>query len=198
MLVDHVTFAYGGKVILRDFTLSLPNTGVTALSGPSGCGKTTLLRLLAGLERPQSGRIIAPGLEKTVFLFQEDRLLPGLSAEKQLRAVLPRGTDAAGPLEAVGLEKEADTPVSELSGGMRRRVALARAMAYAVDKALLILDEPFTGVDPETAKRIMSHLRRTFRIPILLSAHESETLSLADSVIRLQGPPLSVDSSGVA
>lgn len=192
MRFEDVTFTYGEKVILKSFTLTLPDTGVTALSGPSGCGKTTLLRLLAGLERPQSGKILSPGTDKTAFLFQEDRLLPGFSAEKQLKAVLPRGVDVSEYLEAVGLGREADTPVSELSGGMRRRVALARAMAYAVDKSLLILDEPFTGVDSETAKAIMARLRSRLHIPILLSAHEFETLSLADSVIKLQGPPLSV------
>lgn len=190
MRIENVTFSYGHKVILRDFTLSLPDAGVTALSGPSGCGKTTLLRLLAGLERPQAGTVLAPGTEKTAFLFQEDRLLPGFTAGAQLKAVLPRGTDTAKYLAEVGLEKETDTPVSQLSGGMKRRVALARAVAYAEGKALLLLDEPFTGVDPETAKAILERVKARLRIPILLSAHESETLGLADTVISLQGPPL--------
>ncbi len=192
MRVENVSFAYGDKVILDRFTLTLPDTGVTALSGPSGCGKTTLLRLIAGLERPRAGRIEAPGLAKTSFLFQEDRLLPGFTAARQLRAVLPRGAEVLPYLEDVGLGGEAETAVSELSGGMRRRVALARAMAYAGGKALLILDEPFTGVDPETSRAVMARLRRRLQIPILLSAHESETLSLADTVINLHGPPLTV------
>lgn len=184
MRLENVTFSYGDKVIIRDFTLSLPDLGVTAISGPSGCGKTTLLRLIAGLERPASGTVTAPPPSDIAILFQEDRLLPGFTSSDQLRAVLRRGASTAKYLEAVGLSAEADTPVRSLSGGMRRRVALARAMAFAEGKKLLILDEPFTGVDPETAKKIMSTLR-ALSIPILYSAHDSETLSLSDTLIPL-------------
>lgn len=189
MRLENVSFTYGDKVILDNFTLDLPDCGVTALSGPSGCGKTTLLRLLAGLEVPKGGRVDGPASQMTSVLFQEDRLLPGFTAASQLRAVLPRGADIKGYLEAVGLAAEADSKVETLSGGMRRRVAIARTMAYARGKALLILDEPFTGVDEENAKRIMGHLR-ALRIPILFTAHDAQSLALADSVITLDGPPL--------
>lgn len=189
MRLENVTFSYGEKRVLDGLTLTLPGSGVTALSGPSGCGKTTLLRLLAGLETPQSGLVEAPGLSDTAILFQEDRLLPGFSAASQLRAVLPRGADVGAALSAVGLEGEADTPVKSLSGGMRRRVALARAMAYAAGKRLLLLDEPFTGVDAENAAAIMEHLR-ALGVPIVLSAHDAGSLALADTVIRFSGPPL--------
>jgi ABC-type Mn2+/Zn2+ transport system ATPase subunit len=84
----------------------------------------------------------------------------------------------------VGLEEERNSPVSALSGGMQRRVALARLMAYGRDKELLLLDEPFTGIDPPRAARIMEELRR-MELPILLAAHDSETLRLADRVIQL-------------
>lgn len=191
MRLEAVTFSYGGKAVLRGFTLDLPDSGVTALTGPSGCGKTTLLRLIAGLETPQEGTIDAPGLRDTAFLFQEDRLLPGLTAASQLRAVLPRGADPLPWLEAVGLAAEAKTAVGALSGGMRRRVAIARAMAYGEGRRLIILDEPFTGVDAENAERIMARLR-SLRLPILMSAHETESLALADTVLRLSGPPLAV------
>lgn len=191
MRLENVSFSYSDKVILDDLTLSLPDSGVTALSGPSGCGKTTLLRLLAVLERPQGGHIDTPGLENTAVLFQEDRLLPHFTAAAQLRAVLPRGTDVLPHLAAVGLESEADTVVEALSGGMRRRVAIARAMAFAKGKRLLILDEPFTGVDPDTARAIMEKLR-ALHIPTVMSAHDAESLSLADTVLRLSGPPLTL------
>lgn len=189
MRLDHVTFAYGTRTVLSDLTLRLPEAGVTALSGPSGCGKTTLLRLLAGLETPQGGVVDAPGPQHTALLFQEDRLLPRFTAAQQLRAVLPRGADPAPYLEAVGLSAEAESAVETLSGGMRRRVAIARAMAYGRDKRLLLLDEPFTGVDPVNAKKIMGRLR-ALRIPIVLSAHDAESLSLADTVLVFSGPPL--------
>ncbi len=191
MKFENVSFSYGSRTVLDGFCLEVPEAGVTALSGPSGCGKTTLLRLAAGLLRPASGRVVGPGPEGTAILFQEDRLLPGFSVSRQLRAVLPRGAGVSEYLQAVGLADEADTPVEDLSGGMRRRVALARALAYAEGKELLILDEPFTGVDMDNAGRIMARLRQ-IKIPILLSAHDAGSLALADRVIRLSGPPLEI------
>lgn len=196
MRLENVSFSYGDKVILDGFSLSLPDGGVTALSGPSGCGKTTLLRLLAGLLTPESGSVDAPGLARTAVLFQEDRLLPAFSAAAQLKAVLPRGAEVVDYLDAVGLASEVDSPVEALSGGMKRRVALARALAYAGDKSLLLLDEPFTGVDAGNARRIMARLR-ALDIPILLSAHDAESLSLADRVIHLFGPPLSENPDNI-
>lgn len=190
MKVKNLTFSYGEKTVLDGFSLELPDHGVTALSGPSGCGKTTLLRLIAGLLTPDAGELDVPGPEDVCILFQEDRLLPGFTAARQLQAVLPRGVDVTRYLAAVGLSGEAQTYVGSLSGGMRRRVALARALAFAENKSLLLLDEPFTGVDAENARRIMAHLR-ALNLPILLSAHDGETLSMADQVIELAGPPLS-------
>ena len=88
--LDHISFEYGRREILSDFTLTLPGVGVTILRGPSGCGKTTLLRLLAGLEQPRSGQITGVCPRETAFLFQENRLLPWRTAEQHLTDVLPR------------------------------------------------------------------------------------------------------------
>lgn len=187
MKLEGITFSYGEKTILKEFSLALPDSGVTALAGPSGCGKTTLLRLLAGLETPQAGRMDVPG--DTAFLFQENRLFPHLTAGVQIQAVLPRGGDPLPWLALVGLGDQAGAPVEELSGGMQRRVALARCMAYGRDKSLFLLDEPFTGIDPARRRSLMEALRRT-GTPVLFSAHDAESLALADHVIRLEGPPL--------
>jgi len=189
MRLAGLCFSYGERVILDHFSLELPSGGVTALAGPSGCGKTTLLRLLAGLEVPQRGALDVPKPEETAFLFQENRLLPGLCAADQLRVVLPRGGDPRPWLEAVGLAGEALALPEALSGGMQRRLALARCLAYGQNKSLLLLDEPFTGVDPARAKDCMESIR-TLGIPVLYSAHDAESLALADRVIRLDGPPL--------
>lgn len=189
MKLTNLNFCYGDKVILKDFSLSLPDTGITALAGPSGCGKTTLLRLLGGLEAPQSGTLEAPAAEKTAFLFQENRLLPGLSAADQIRVVLPRGEDPLPWLAAVGLAGEENTRPDALSGGMQRRVALARCLAYGRDKALLLLDEPFAGIDPERTVSLMEYIR-SLQVPVLYSAHDAQSLALADRMVRLEGPPL--------
>ena len=89
----------------------------------------------------------------------------------------------------MGLGDAADVRPEELSGGMRRRVALARCLAYGQSKQLLLLDEPFSGIDPERSQALMS-LIRTLEIPVIYSAHDALSLSLADRVIRLAGPPL--------
>ena len=189
MILSQLCFAYGEKVILNRFSLTLPDMGITALAGASGCGKTTLLRLLGGLERPQAGTMEVPPPEETSFLFQENRLLPGLTAAAQIAAVLPRGESPLPWLEAVGLADAAASLPSELSGGMQRRVALARCLAYGRSKKLLLLDEPFSGIDPERAEALMALIRR-LGIPTLFSAHEAQSLALADRVLRLEGPPL--------
>lgn len=127
------------------------------MMGPSGCGKTTLLRLIAGLEIPESGEIVRA--ERLSFLFQEDRLIPHLNARKNVALVLPgRDADAraAQALEALGLVDSMDKPVRELSGGMARRVAIARAVLYETE--LLLLDEPFRGLDEQTRVRTAAWL----------------------------------------
>ncbi len=184
-----LTVRFGDKCVLEGFSLDLPERGVTALSGPSGCGKTTLLRVLAGLQVPQSGRVEGLDPAETVLLFQEDRLLPMRRAGRQIADLLPRSRrgEAARWLALVELDGEADAPVGELSGGMRRRLALARALALG--GRYLLLDEPFAGVDLPCARRILSRIR-ALEVPVLFSAHEDALLGQADAAIALDGPPL--------
>ena len=178
---------FDDDVILDHINLYINDKEFLTLLGPSGCGKTTLLRLLAGLETARSGTIDAPA--DTALLFQEDRLLPGLTAAGQIGVVLPKGESSALWLETVGLADASTLLPEELSGGMRRRVALARCLAYGQRKKLLLLDEPFTGIDPERCRSIMAFIRK-MDLPVLCSAHDAETLALADRIIYLDGPPL--------
>lgn len=191
MKLTDVCFSYGDKVILNRFTLVLPDRGITALAGPSGCGKTTLLRLIAGLETPQSGSIVAPPLSNISILFQENRLFPGFSASRQIEAVLPKEQSSLPWLRAVGLEGEEDTLPENLSGGMQRRLSLARCLAYGQDKELILLDEPFSGVDPDRIHALVALLRH-MNIPVIFTAHDKESLSLADTVFHFEGLPLSL------
>ena len=187
--LSHLEFSYGDRRVLSDFSLTLPAQGITALQGPSGCGKTTLLRLLAGLERPQGGVIsgVAPGAG--AILFQENRLLPWRTVGQHITDVLPRERrgEEARWLELVELEGEADTHPSALSGGMGRRLALARCLALG--GLVYLLDEPFAGVDPERAGRILARIR-SLGTPVVLTSHQAPVLDLADRVISLDGPPL--------
>ena len=184
MNVSKLTFSYGGKRVFDALSLSIPDKGVTALSGPSGCGKTTLLRLVAGLEKPQSGSIDCPPPHEIALLFQEDRLIPHLPARRQIELVRPNGKGALHWLSAVGLGEEADAAPESLSGGMRRRLALARCLAYGQDKRLLLLDEPFTGVDPDRI-RSLAALIRSMDLPVIFTAHDAESLQMADRILTL-------------
>lgn len=187
--IENGCFSYGEKVILDHFSLALPCRGITALHGPSGCGKTTLLRLLAGLEQLKSGSISGISPKNASFLFQENRLLPWRTVLQHIKDVQP-GSSTADPgfyLKLVELEGEGSTFPGSLSGGMGRRLALARCLA--LDTPILLLDEPFTGVDPERAIRILSRLKALDRTVILIS-HEEALLTEADRILNLDGLPL--------
>lgn len=181
-----VSLSYGEKTVLDGFDLNIGFASVTCLSGPSGCGKTTLLHVLAGLTKPRSGEIHGipdpPGI-----MFQEDRLLPWLSAAENVMVVSDRET-AEFWLGRMGLEKDLNVMPTELSGGMRRRVALARALAYR--PALLLLDEPFKGLDASLSAACANLIKELDIHVIAVTHSEDEIKLLGGKVLRFEGPPL--------
>lgn len=187
--VDHVCFSYGEREILHDFSMELPKNCIIALKGPSGCGKTTLLRLLAGLEQLQSGKVVGINSGDSAFLFQEDRLLPWRTVRQHITDVLPRNSKNSPEfyLNLVELDGEGRTMPNALSGGMGRRLALARCLA--LERPILLLDEPFTGVDPERAKRILLQVR-TLGKSVILVTHQESVLTEADRIFTFSGPPI--------
>lgn len=187
--VSDLTVCFGKKTVLDRFSLSLPLDGITALSAPSGSGKSTLLRVLAGLQSFTHGRINAPPPERTSFLFQEDRLFPWRTAAEHISDVLPPGRKAETSrwLALAELTGEEGSFPAALSGGMGRRLALARALALGGD--LYLLDEPFTGVDNARSGRILERIR-ALGVPVLLASHEQAVLDRCDHIVRLDGPPL--------
>ena len=185
--VKDITVRFEEKTVLDHFSLKLPEEGITALSGPSGCGKTTLLRVLAGLQPVEGGTVTVPN--PPVILFQENRLLPWRTVEQHITDVLPRSRreEAGRWLALAELEGEEKTYPAALSGGMGRRLALARTLACG--GGVILLDEPFTGVDAPRAARILDQVRQ-LGVPVVLSSHEAEVVALCDRVIELSGPPL--------
>ncbi|MGI5935629.1 MAG: ATP-binding cassette domain-containing protein [Oscillospiraceae bacterium] len=185
--LKNISYAYEDKTVFQDFSLTLPGSGITCVSGPSGCGKTTLLRLLARLALPVSGEIT--GLpEKVGIMFQEDRLLPWSTALENVSHAAGSMEEARAWLGRVRLSEEENAYPRELSGGMRRRVALARALAFKC--GLLLLDEPFKGMDPsligEIAPIISNH-----GIPVIAVTHsEEEAALLGGRLLTFTGPPM--------
>ena len=170
---ENVSFAYpGGPLLLQGFSLRAAPGERIYFTGPSGCGKTTALRLLLSLEKPQSGAVRVPAHTKFSVVFQEDRLLPQRTVWENL--ALFAGKEKLRPLLAeLGIEAAAEQLPAELSGGMKRRAALARALLAPFD--VLVLDEPFTGLDEENAGRALACIDRFCRNKTLfLVTHEPE------------------------
>lgn len=175
LIVSHVTKAYGEKTVLEDLSLTFESGGRYRICGPSGRGKTTLLRLILGLEKPQSGTITGVP-DRKAAVFQEDRLCRNLTVMGNLRMVLGRkipDRTILDTLAELGIQQAASLPAAQLSGGMARRAVLARAIL--TDPELLVLDEPFTGLDEEAADRcrraLLSHCPGA---TILLVTHHPE------------------------
>lgn len=186
-----VSKAFGSKQVLDGLTLSLPAGRVTCLLGPSGCGKTTLLRVAAGLLAPDSGTVTRED-GRASFVFQEDRLLPWYSALANLTAFGVSESDARRALSSVLLGGEADTRVPELSGGMQRRLAIARALAFG--GTMYYLDEPLRGLDTATAAPVLDAMRAALagNTGLLITHRPEEALALADTLLLVDGPPVRI------
>lgn len=150
--------------------------------GPSGCGKTTLLRLLMGLEIPDAGKILS--LDKISAVFQDDRLLLTLTPMGNLRFVIGRGQDEriVSLLNELGLREDLDKPLRTFSGGMKRRVAIARALISDYD--LLLLDEPFKGLDEANRENAAKVIRRHAKNrTLIMVTHDKAEAKLMDAAV---------------
>ena len=187
IVIRGLSKAFDGKQVLRDFSAVLPAGQVTGLMAPSGAGKTTLLRILMGLETPDRGTITGLQGLRLSAVFQEDRLCENLNLESNLRLVTPTLSRAAAEeaLTAVGLTDCLHQPTRELSGGMRRRVTILRALLAEYD--LLFLDEPFKGLDRETKVVVMADTRRRCDgRTVLFVTHDPTELEAMGAVQRLE------------
>ena len=210
--VDGLSFSFGKEKILSQISLEVSRAEIVAVLGPSGVGKTTLLRCIAGLLRPEEGRIRIDGLaperaaseQKIGYLFQQDSLLEWRNVRENVMlpfeaASAKLSRDAVDErlsksLRLVGLPDAGAKFPHELSGGMRQRVALARALAP--DPRVLLLDEPFAAIDLMTRERIMIELhailRETKTPTVFVTHHIEEAVFLSDRLVLLDGTPASI------
>src|ERR1700738_4891838 len=179
--------------VLGELNFALANGEVAALVGPSGCGKTTLLRIIAGLDRDFQGIVRLPEHCRVGMVFQEPRLLPWRTVEANVRLAAPHAPDAAldALFQTLGLAAHRGHYPGELSLGLARRVALARA--FAVDPDLLVLDEPFVSLDAALAERlrfVLVELVTRRPLTTLLVTHDvDEAIGLADRLLVMSGSP---------
>lgn len=179
LTIEHLTKQFGEKTLFRDLCLTVD--GPAVLWAPSGWGKTTLLRILMGLDTPTAGRV--RGVGRAAAVFQEDRLCPQLTALQNVTLVLPGSEkqykeQIGADFQRLGMDAAAlALPAARLSGGQKRRTALLRALWAPSDT--LLLDEPFTGMDPDTLAAAAALLRtRCGTEPVLLATHDREAIRL--------------------
>ena len=179
LTIEHLTKQFGEKTLFRDLCLTVD--GPAVLWAPSGWGKTTLLRILMGLDTPTAGRV--RGVGRAAAVFQEDRLCPQLTALQNVTLVLPGSEkqykeQIGAEFQQLGMAAAAlALPAARLSGGQKRRTALLRALWAPSDT--LLLDEPFTGMDPDTLAAAAALLRtRCGTEPVLLATHDREAIRL--------------------
>ncbi|ABK61982.1 MULTISPECIES: ATP-binding cassette domain-containing protein [Clostridium] len=185
---------YGNEKIFEKFNMSLKKNSINAILGPSGTGKTTLLNIISGIEDIDSGEVIYNG-NNISYIFQEDRLIPWLSVYDNIAFVLKSKYSKKNIknivdkyLKLVKLQNHRDKYPRELSGGMKRRVAIARAFAYESD--LLLMDEPFKGIDMELKKDIIDEFLNIWnydRRTVVLVTHDiKEAKYMTDKIYFLE------------
>ena len=184
--LNHITAGYpNAPQVLHNLSYAFDEPGVYALMGASGIGKTTLLRVLAGLEKPVAGNIVGTQDKRIVMMFQEDRLLPWSSVLQNVLLGMqePDDQQALKILKHLDIGDTAHLLPRELSGGMQRRVALARAIAF--NAHILLMDEPFTGVDTQTVARIAPYVRNAAPFILFTSHSVSDAAAMGANMLEL-------------
>lgn len=186
--IHDLCVSYDKKRILDNLTHSFTDGQITAVTGVSGIGKTTLLRIIAGLLSPTSGKVVS-SYQRPAYIFQEPRLFPWMTALENVTEVCRDEEKARRILTALLPEADAHKKYPhELSGGMKQRVSIARALAYEPD--LLLMDEPFKGLDHETREQVVQFLFENIQNnTAILVTHDIRDLPFCHQILRMDGSP---------
>ena len=184
--ISSLSKAFDGETIVDKFSYSVEGDFFLTILGSSGCGKTTLLRMISGILKPDAGRVELQS-ERLGFVFQDDRLIPWLNAFQNISIVSPK-SNPVEYLSFVGLKGHENKYPSQLSGGMRRRLNIARALAFNPD--LILMDEPFNSLDVVIKDRLIEDIQKLWtgrKISIIMVTHDpSEAARLSTDIILVQ------------
>ena len=205
--LDNITHSYGAGPVLENFNLNIKGNGLTCLLGSSGCGKTTILRLIAGLETPENGKIvinnnivsengrivIPPHQRNTGFIFQDLALWPHFTVYKNIAFGLNERKEknikdtVFKMLEFFGLQGQAEKYPHQLSGGQKQLVAISRSLVLKPD--ILLMDEPLANIDVKLKRKILDHikkLKQNFDLTIIYVTHDHrEAFAISDKIVIL-------------
>ncbi len=189
---DNVSFSYGNEAVFDGFSFSAKGGEATAVLGHSGCGKTTFMELASGMLKPFSGSVILLEAARPAFIFQEDRLLPWKTVLENITFVGAPPERAQEYLAKVGLAGCESKFPDELSGGMSRRLSIARALAFCGD--CFFIDEPLHGLDIKTSGEVLSLIKEEIRgkSAIVITHSLEEAFALCDRIIIARGAPFTI------
>ena len=186
--LDNISLSYEKKIIIDSLSFEFEDGKNTLIMGESGIGKTSLLNIIASTLKASGGQLES-SYEKISYVFQEPRLFEWLTALENV-SIVSNKEKATEILTLMGLEDSLDKYPSELSGGMKQRVSIARALAYEPD--LILLDEPFKGLDEERRREVAEILFKALKgTTAIIVSHDKEDMKYADTVLTLTSPPKS-------
>lgn len=176
--IKNIYKSFNNKIVLNNISYKFPNSGLVWIKGNTGSGKTTLLNIISGLTCKDSGEIFGFKGKKISYVFQDDRLIPWLTAKENLKII--KNTDdkiVENFLNLVGLENDYNTKTGDMSGGMKKKLGIARALAFNGD--VFLMDEPFTGLDENSEVKILNVLKDYYsKKLVILVSHNNLILKI--------------------
>ncbi|MCD7775435.1 MAG: ATP-binding cassette domain-containing protein [Clostridiales bacterium] len=189
--LKNISKSYGSEKVISDFSVQFEEGISYCIMGSSGIGKTTLLNIMSGILKPDSGSITGLKDKKKSFIFQENRLIPWLTAYENITYVTNDGAEAEKSLKKAGIYSSKDKLPEQMSGGMQRRLAITRAAAASGD--VFFIDEPLYGLDAKTEKEILIYLKEIIsgKTSFTVTHSPEDAYFIADKILFLNNSPVS-------